>query len=648
MVSSPALAGRSGNRRPWILGRPVKPGDDTGGISLKKGNAPVTALVNALANTVVAIALIGELGAVFANVIARSLFDTAFLWTDEIAKLALSTLAFVGGAVAYAQGHHTFVRVGLNALGPRLRDACLVASDLGVLLIAAVTGYASIFLIEIRWNELTPILQMPAAWIVVPLSASMVLLMFHAAERLLRARRATVLAVGIIVVAVLTLTLATRAVWLPWFTGDGAITAALALFFVTIFGGLPIGFALLLSTAAYLWLADTVPMVALPQNMLDGTGNFVLLALPFFILAGLIMERGGISLRLVRFVHALAGHLRGGLLHVMVLSMYLVSGLSGSKTADVAAVGSVMRDMLKKEGYDVAEGAAVLAASAAMGETVPPSIAMLVLGSITTLSMAALFVGGLIPAAVVAACLMMLIWLRSRGAGTHVSRRAPLRAVTASAVGAVLPLLMPVILFAGILFGIATPTEVSSFAVVYGLILSCFVYRELDLATFLRTVLDSAMLAGMVLFILGAASGFSWALTVAYLPQRLVDLLHGINDSTALFVIGSIALLIVIGSVLEGLPALIILAPLLLPLAGGIGLSELHYGIVLLIAMGIGAFLPPAGVGFYVACAIMGTDIEAASRAMMPYLVVLILGLLIVAFVPWFTVSLPHALSLGV
>jgi TRAP-type C4-dicarboxylate transport system permease large subunit len=160
----------------------------------------------------------------------------------------------------------------------------------------------------------------------------------------------------------------------------------------------------------------------------------------------------------------------------------------------------------------------------------------------------------------------------------------------------------------------------------------------------LRTVLDSAMLAGMVLFILAAASGFSWALTVAYLPQRLVELLHSINDDTALFLIASIALLIVIGSVLEGLPALIILAPLLLPIAPGLGLSQLHYGIVLLIAMGVGAFLPPAGVGFYVACSIIGTDIETASRAMLPYLVVLIL---IVAFVPWFTVFLPGALNLG-
>jgi tripartite ATP-independent transporter DctM subunit len=607
--------------------------------------ASFIAPVIAVANAVLAVALLGELGVVFANVIMRTLFDTAFLWTDEVAKLALSTLAFVGGAVAYASGHHTYVRVLLKRLGPRGERLCIAAADLVVLLIAVVTGVSSISLLQTRSDEITPMLQMPAAWIVAPLTASMAVLALAAIDRLARQHRPTVIVAAAVLVPLLAVAAATRALWTPWFAGDGAIAAALVMFFVTIFCALPIGFALILSTIVYLWTADTVPMVALPQNMVDGTGNFVLLALPFFIFAGLVMERGGISLRLVQFVHALVGHFRGGLLHVMVMSMYLVSGLSGSKTADVAAVGSAMRDMLRKEGYDPAEGAAVLAASAAMGETVPPSIAMLVLGSVTTLSMAALFVGGVIPAAVVALCLMALIFMRAGRGPSH--PRASLRVMATTGLRAILPLMMPVILFAGILLGVATPTEVSSFAVVYGLLLAGLVYRELDLKAFVRTVLDSATLAGMVLFILAAASGFSWTLTVAYLPQRLVDVLHGINDNAALFMIGSIALLIVIGSLLEGLPALIILAPLLLPIAGSIGLSELHFGIVLLIAMGVGAFLPPAGVGFYVACAIMKTDIEGASRAMVPYLAVLIIGLLIVAFVPWFTVSLPRAFGLG-
>ncbi len=611
------------------------------------GHGAVLRGVDFAAKAVLAVALIGELAAIFANVIARSVFDTAFLWTDEVAKLALSTLAFIGGAVAFAHGHHSFIRFLLNALRPGTERICLVVSDLLVLLIASVTGFASISLLESRWVELTPILQIPASWIVAPLSVSMLLLIVYTVERLWRADRAIVLAAGSVLVVSLIVAFATRTAWLPWFAGDGAIFTALALLFVAIFGGLPVGFALILSTMVYLWTSDTVPMVALPQNMVDGTGNFVLLALPFFVFAGLIMERGGISLRLVRFVQALIGHLRGGLLHVMVLSMYLVSGLSGSKTADVAAVGSVMRDMLKREGYDMSEGAAVLAASAAMGETVPPCIAMLVLGSITTLSMAALFIGGLVPAAVIAVCLMVLIYIRSKRTAGQTTRRAPLRAMATSGVAAILPLLMPVILFAGILFGIATPTEVSSFAVVYGLILAIVVYRELNWQAFVLTVIDSALLAGMVLFILAAASGFSWALTVAQLPQRLVDTLHSVNNNTALFLAGSIALLIVVGSLLEGLPALIILAPLLLPIAGQIGISELHYGIVLLIAMGIGAFLPPAGVGFYVACAIVRTDIESASRAMVPYLIVLLIGLCIVAFVPWFTVSLPNAFGFG-
>jgi tripartite ATP-independent transporter DctM subunit len=603
--------------------------------------------IDLVAKAVLAIALLGELAAIFLNVIARTFFATAFLWTDEVAKLALSTLAFIGGAVAFAHGQHSYVRFILNRLGEPAARVCLVVGDFLVLLMAMITALASIPLLQSRWTELTPILQIPASWIDAPLSVSMLLLIVYSVHRLLAADRATTVITGVILALVLAVAFVLRSVWLPWFAGDAAILTALALLFAGIFGGLPVGFALILSTMLYLWISGTVPMVALPQNMVDGTGNFVLLALPFFVFAGLIMERGGISLRLVRFVHSLVGHLRGGLLHVMVLSMYLVSGLSGSKTADVAAVGSVMRDMLKREKYSLSEGAAVLAASAAMGETVPPSIGILVLGSITTLSMAALFIGGVIPAAVIAVCLLVLIYLRAGRAAPTPHPRAPLRVMAASGVAAILPLMMPVILFAGILLGVATPTEVSSFAVVYGLLLAFLIYREFNWRVFIQTVVDSALLAGMVLFILAAASGFSWVLTVAQLPQRLVNGLHSINDNTALFLAGSIALLIVIGSLLEGLPALIILAPLLLPIAGQIGISELHYGIVLLIAMGIGAFLPPAGVGFYVACAIVRTDIESATRAMVPYLCVLLIGLAIVASVPWFTVFLPNAFGFG-
>ena len=446
--------------------------------------------------------------------------------------------------------------------------------------------------------------------------------------------------VGFIFAALLIAASLTRDLWLPYLAGDAAIFVALTLFFAMIFAGVPVGFVLLLATATYLWAADAGPFVVLPQTMVNGTGNFILLAIPFFILAGLIMERGGISVRLVRFIHTLVGHWRGGLLQVTVASMYVVSGLSGSKPADVAAVGTVMRDQLR-ELHGAGEGAAVLAASAIMGETVPPSIAMLIVGSITSVSVGAMFIGGVMPAAAMALCLMILIYARARRAGITRTPRAPLRAMVEAGLGAVLPLMMPAILLGGILLGIATPTEIAAFAVLYGLALAMGLYREMSLRAFVRTVLDTAALTGVLLFIFAAASGFSWTLTVAYLPQRLVEVLHAIGGSTSIFILGSIVLLILVGVLLEGLPSLNVVAPLLIPIAGKLGLSEMHYALVLIIAMGIGGFMPLAGVGFYVCCAIMRCDIEQASRATLPYLIVVLAGLLLVAFVPWFALALP-------
>ena len=604
----------------------------------------VLRLIDGLAAALVAAALLGELSLVLANVAARSSFHRSFLWADEAARLALSILAFIGGPLAYRRGEHAFVRIVVDQTSPRIARACLALADVIVLFVAGLTGIASTGFVAASWAERTPILQLPAGLIALPLTLGMALLAVYAAANLLRRHAGIAPWVSAVFAAVMLVAVLTRDDWLPLLGGDAAIIATLVLFFIAIFIGVPVGFVLLLATAAYLWATGSAALVVLPQTMVNGTGNFILLAVPFFVLAGLVMERGGISARLVKFIQTLVGHVRGGLLQVTVLSMYVVSGLSGSKPADVAAVGTVMRDQLR-ERHGAAEGAAVLAACAIMGETVPPSIAMLIVGSITSVSVAAMFVGGLIPAAVMAVCLMALIYLRARRDGTPRIPRAPLAAVVRSGLGAVLPLLMPGMLLAGILLGVATPTEVAAFAVVYGLFLAVGVYRELDLRGFVQTVIDTAALTGVLLFIFASASGFSWTLTIAYLPQRLVGLLHSTGDSTAIFMIGSIALLIVVGVLLEGLPSLNVLAPLLLPIAGKLGISELHYALVLIIAMGVGGFMPLAGVGFYVCCAVMRCDVEKASRAMLPYLVVVLAGLVVVAFVPWFALFLPRYLG---
>ncbi len=605
------------------------------------GDGIVLRAVDWSAETLVVAALLGEVGLVVANVLARAYFHRSFLWADEVARLALSILAFIGGAVAYRRRDHAFVRIVLNLIPGRGERAFLALADVIVLFVAAVTGIASIEFLASSWNERTPIFQVPAALIAMPLPFGMALLAFYALVHLRREHGRTAWPVGAAFAAVMTAAALTRDHWLPHLGGDAAIIATLVLFFVAIFAGVPVGFVLLLSTATYLWASDAASLTVLPQTMVNGTGNFILLAVPFFILAGLIMERGGISVRLVGFIQTLFGHLRGGLLQVTVVSMYIVSGLSGSKPADVAAVGTVMRDKLSQR-HGAPEGAAVLAASAIMGETVPPSIAMLIVGSITNVSVAAMFIGGLAPAAVMALCLMILIHVRARRAGAPPIPRAPLATMLRAGLGAALPLLMPTMLIGGILLGIATPTEVAAFAVIYGLVLSMAIYREMDFRGFMRAVADTAALTGVLLFIFAAASGFSWTLTVAYLPQRLVAVLHSFGNSTEIFMISSIVLLVFVGVLLEGLPSLNVLAPLLLPIAGKLGLSELHYALVLIIAMGIGGFMPLAGVGFYVCCAIMRCDVEKASRAMVPYLVVVLAGLLIVAFVPWFALFLPR------
>jgi tripartite ATP-independent transporter DctM subunit len=378
--------------------------------------------------------------------------------------------------------------------------------------------------------------------------------------------------------------------------------------------------------------------------MVDGTGNFILLALPFFILAGGIMEQGGISVRLVRFAMALVGGLRGGLLQVVVVTIYLVSGISGSKIADVAAVGAVMRGELKQRGYRAAEGAAVLAASAAMAETIPPSIAMLVLGSVTPISIGTLFIAGLLPAAVIAFCLMLLIYVLARRRAHTMPPGERVRRLPALA-GAILPLAMPAAMVTCIRFGIATPTEVSSLAVVYGVVLALFVYREMQPRDLLRLGMHCASTAGMVLFVIASASSFAWVLAAANLSHDLVALLGLVGNNKFLFMAGSILLLIIIGSLLEGLPAIIILAPLLLPIAVQSGYDPVQYGIVLILAMGVGAFMPPIGIGFYVSAAIAGCRVEEAAVAMLPYLVVLILAILLIAFVPSITLALPHLLG---
>lgn len=608
---------------------------------------PIPAWAEAVLNAITILALVSGMAVIFADVVARAVFQSSLLWGEEIAHLALTVVAFLGGVMAYQRGQHMAVHAVINRLPVGWRQLIAAAVDwivCGLAVVILVLGYP---VFVNRWSDRTLILEISLAWYILPLLVGMVLLAAFALWRLYWQPRRKVAAAGIVTLGLALVLVLVCTAWGPFNQGQAVLGGTMAVFLVLLFAAVPIGFVLPLCSLLYLYASGSAPLFSVPINMQGGIASFVLLAIPFFILAGFIMTEGGMTRPLAEFVQTLVGHLRGGLLQVIVVTMYIFSGISGSKMADVAAVGTAMKEILRKEGYPPAEAVVVLASSAVMGETVPPSIAMLVLGSITTISVGALFLAGLIPAAIMATCLMVLIYVRARLAGHQSAPRATWKARGQAARRALPALLVPVVLVGGIVSGVATPTEVSAFAVAYALILSMVFYRNLKFTDLRRILVETARMSGMLLFIIGAATTFSWTLTIANLPHVLVTMLGAVGGSRWLFMLGSVVCLVLVGALLEGLPAVLVFAPMLLPVAAQLGIDPLHYSIVLIIAMGIGHFSPPIGVGLYVACSVGGATIEETTPRMLPYLIMLGAGLLILAFVPWFSVVFPHLLRLG-
>lgn len=604
---------------------------------------PIVGWMDKTLDGVVGTAVLAELIILFANVITRTFFDFTILWANEFGHLVLTVIAFVGGALAYHRNEHIAVHAVIDRLPKRWRPALDSFVDWIVLIGSAYMAYVSVEVVQSRADELSTVLEISMQWFVLPLTLGLVLMALFAGYRLLQRAKLAMIASGLAFALVLGTLIAINSVWGPF--EDTTFTTWLSVVFFAIFMaiGLPVGFVLAVVATMFIYFSGTGHMIAIPSTMQSGVSNFVLLAIPFFMMAGFVMTEGGLSSRLSDFVVALVGRVRGGLYQVIIVSMYIFSGISGSKAADVAAVGTSLKKMIRDNGYDEPEFAAILSAGAVMGETIPPSLPMLVLGSITTISMGAMFMAGLLPALVLALCLMAAIYVRARIANKYPGIKTPLSVLRKRTVIAAPALLVPLLLVLGIVTGLATPTEISSVAVIYGLILSAVLYRELTLKKFWSTVSDTVVKGGMILFITSTASSFAYTLTSAGIPTKIAELMIELAGRTDwVFMLASLIILIVMGALLEGLPALLVFAPILMPLAPKFGVSPIQYGIVLLISMGIGCFAPIIGVGMYISCSVTDTKVEAASRAMVPYAILLLVGLLLVAFIPWFSLVLPR------
>ncbi len=621
-------------------------------VGSREGTNQIVALADRVGNWIekgiewtVVLVLVGELLVVFSNVVLRTLFGTSYDWLQDISQIALVFITFVGGALTYRRGADLRVHAGLRALPERFRPYLQAVVDATVLVVALFLVQQSVLLlVQQRLQQMT-MLRWPVATMTAPMTYGILLIALFALGHLFNYPRRVTLSAVVVVLLALGLLLALTATVVP---PDTALLITLAAFVVLLVMSAPIGFVFAAISFLYLQQTKQGMLTEVPLNLQYGASGFVMLAIPFFVLTGLIMTEGGLAVPMADAIASLVGRLRGGLLQVIVVTMYVFSGLSGSKLADMVAVGSSLSVMLKREGYPKNETAAVLASGAAMGETVPPSVAMLVLSSVSTLSVASLFIAGLLPAALIALCLMVAVYLRAGGLGLHGAPGAPLGQVIRKWAIAIPAFAMPVILVAGILSGISTPTEVSSFAVVYGVAVAILIYRKMGLRSLWKVMGDSASMSGNVLFIASTATAFSWALTVAQVPQRLAVLLSVVHNEPWIFLIGSILLMVIMGSLLEGLPMILVLGPILFPVAAQFGINSLQFGILMVISMGIGFFSPPIGVGMYVACATAETTLEETLRPMLYYLAILAVGILLVAFLPEVSLALPRLAGMNI
>jgi tripartite ATP-independent transporter DctM subunit len=541
--------------------------------------------------------------------------------------------------IALRRSEHMRLTTFINLLRPEWRAWVDTVGALIVILYVLLILVPSYDYITGQWAIVTPALEMHDAYRVAAIGVGVVLMMAIALVRLAeRARLSHVLS------ALALLAVVGMGLWLlrPVFHTLGNWN--LVIFFVgmvalCVIMGVPIAFAFGAATLSYLALTTRTPLTIVVSRMDEGMSTLILLSVPLFVFLGALIEMTGLARAMVDFLATLLGHVRGGLEYVLLGAMYLVSGISGSKAADMAAVAPALFPEMKRRGAQDGELIALLSSSGAMSETIPPSLVLITIGSVTGVSIAALFTGGLLPALVGMLALSLLVYFQTRhDEVSHLPRATGIEMGKALAV-ALPALALPVVIRSVVIEGVATATEVSTVGVVYTLIAGIAIYRQLDLRRIYPALVETAALSGAILLIIGCATGMAWALTQSGFSRQLVATMAVVPGGQAGFLAISVVAFIVLGSVLEGIPAIVLFGPLLFPVARALGVHEVHYAMVVVFAMGLGLFAPPFGVGFYAACAIGKVSPDVAMRRVWRYLTALLVALAIVAAIPWLSVG---------
>jgi tripartite ATP-independent transporter DctM subunit len=586
-----------------------------------------------------AVLVVVEIAVLFSGVVSRYVFDRPLVWSDELASVLFLWLAMFGAVIALRRGEHMRLTALVKLAAPRRRAFLETLSAIVVAIFVLQIILPAQEYIESEWAITTPALAISDGLRVAAIWVGAVLMMVIAVARLVEFATLREVALALAIAA---------AVALALFLARPALLAMgnynLIVFFVVVVAaciaiGVPIAFAFGVSTMAYLALATHAPLTIVVNRIDQGMSTLILLSVPLFVFLGVLIEMTGLARVLVDFMAALVGHVRGGLSYVLLGAMYLVSGISGSKAADMAAVAPVLFPEMKRRGSQPGELVALLSASGAMSETIPPSLVLITIGSVTGVSIAALFTGGLLPALVAALALVVVAGFRSRGESLAGVRRAGAAQIARTFVIALPALALPFLIRAAVVEGVATATEVSTVGVGYTMLAGIFLYRQFDWRRLYPMLVETASLSGAILLIIGMATAMAWALTQSGFSHQLVTTMAGLPGGHAGFLAVSIVTFVVLGSVLEGIPAIVLFGPLLFPVARALGVHEVHYAMVVILSMGIGLFAPPFGVGFYAACAIGRVSPDEAMGRVWPYLGALVLALIIVAALPWLSVG---------
>ncbi|MBA2961368.1 MULTISPECIES: TRAP transporter large permease subunit [Ramlibacter] len=601
------------------------------GALARRVDTAIGATVEAVAGSLVLV----EIVVLLAGVIARYVFHKPLVWSDELASLLFLWLSMLGAVVALRRGEHMRMTGVVNRVGPQAR-AMLETLALAVpLAFLALVMWPAFEYASEELPVVSPAMEVSNAWRASAIPTGLALMAIVALLRLFEQHALRRIAIALAATAAVTL--------LFWLAGPLLAPLGkfnLVLFFVIVvaacvFGGVPIAFSFGLATFGYLALTTRTPMLVMVGRLDEGMSHLILLAVPLFIFLGALIEMTGMARAMIQFLASLLGHVRGGLSYVLIGAMYLVSGISGSKIADMAAIAPVLFPEMKQRGAKPGDLVALLSATGAQTETIPPSIVLITIGSVTGVSIAALFTGGLLPAVVVGAFLCAVVWWRYRGEDLSRVRRYGKGEIGRFLLVALPAIALPFVIRAAVVEGVATATEVSTIGIAYSVLVGVFIHRQFDLRRLKPMLVETASLTGAIIFIVGCATAMAWGLTQSGFSQDLAMLMKAMPGGAIGFMAVSIVAFVVLGSVLEGIPAIVLFGPLLFPIAKAVGIHEVHYAMVVIFAMGIGLFAPPFGVGYYGACAISKIHPDEGLPHIGGYMAALFAGLVVVAAIPW-------------